>query len=109
MISLALLTLAYHPTPPSLISLEEPDRGIHPYLLRHIKDALVRLSYPESCGEKREPVQVIVTTHSPYFLDLFQETPEDIVVANKAGLDVQFQTLKDQPRLQELLAGFAPE
>lgn len=103
LISLALLTLAYHPTPPSLIALEEPDRGIHPYLLRHVKDALIRLSHPESCGEEREPVQVIATTHSPYFLDLFRETPEDIVVANKVGLDVQFQRLIDQPDFQDIL------
>lgn len=103
LIALALLTLAYHPTPPSLIALEEPDRGIHPHLLRHVKDALVRLSHPESCGEKREPVQVIATTHSPYFIDLFRETPECIVVANKTGLDVQFQRLVDESHFHDIL------
>ena len=103
LIALALLTLAYHPTRPSLIALEEPDRGIHPYLLRHVKDALIRLSHPESCGEEREPVQVIATTHSPYFLDLFRETPEDVVVANKVGLDVQFQRLIDRPDFNDIL------
>jgi len=103
LIALALLTLAYHPTPPSLVALEEPDRGIHPHLLRHVQDALYRLSPPESCGEKREPVQVIATTHSPYFLELFRENPEDIVIANKVGLDVQFQRLSDQPHIQEYL------
>ncbi len=103
LISLALLTLAYHPSPPSLIALEEPDRGIHPYLLRRVKDALVRLSHPESCGEDREPVQVIATTHSPYFVDLFRETPESIVVADKTGLDVQFRRLVDQPQFHEIL------
>ena len=103
LIALALLTLAYHPTPPSLIALEEPDRGVHPHLLRHVQDTLHRLSHPESCGEDREPVQVIVTTHSPYFLDLFRETPEEIVVANKVGLDVQFERLTDQPHYQDIL------
>ena len=103
LIALALLTLAYHPAPPSLIALEEPDRGVHPYLLRHIRDALYRLSHPDSCGEKREPVQVIATTHSPYFLDLFRESPGEIVVANKVGLDVQFQRLTDQPHFQDIL------
>ncbi len=103
LIALALLTLAYHPTPPSLIALEEPDRGIHPHLLRHVQDALYRLSHPDSCGEKREPVQVIATTHSPYFLELFREHPEEIVIANKVGLDVQFRRLSDQPHIQEYL------
>jgi predicted ATPase len=69
-LALAMLTLAYLPTPPSLIALEEPDHGIHPRLLRDLRDALYRLSYPESCGESRPPVQVIVTSHSPYLLDL---------------------------------------
>jgi predicted ATPase len=103
LVALALLTLAYHPIPPSLVALEEPDRGVHPYLLRRVKDTLYRLSHPESCGEKREPIQVIATTHSPYFLDLFRESPEEIVVANKVGLDVQFQRLTEQPHFQDIL------
>jgi predicted ATPase len=103
LIALALLTLAYHPTPPSLIALEEPDRGVHPYLLRHVQDTLYRLSHPESCGENREPVQVIATTHSPYFLDLFREMPEDVVVANKTGGNVTFERLTDQPHFQDII------
>ncbi len=103
LIALALLTLAYHPARPSLIALEEPVRGLLPHLLRHILDTLHRLCYPESCGEAREPVQVIATTHSPYFLDLFREMPDEVVVANKKGLDVQFQRLTDSPNLQDIL------
>ncbi len=103
LIALALLTLAYHPDPPSLIGLEDPDRGIHPYLLRRVKDTLFRLSHPESYGEDRKPVQVIATTHSPYFVDLFRESPEEIVVANKVGLDVQFQRLTDQPQFHDIV------
>ena len=107
LIALAMLTLAYLPNPPPVIGLEEPDRGIHPRLLRHVKDAIYRLSHPENCGENREPVQVIATTHSPYFLDLFKDHPEEIVIANKDGLDVQFQRLSEQPDIQEIL-GDAP-
>jgi len=107
LVALALLTLAYHPTPPSLVALEEPDRGIHPFLLRHVRDALYRMSHPESCGETREPVQVIATTHSPYFLDLFKDSPEEIVVANKVGLDVKFERLTDQPHFHDILGDAA--
>jgi predicted ATPase len=103
LLALTMLTLAYLPNPPWLIGLEEPDRSIHPRLLRRVQDAIYRLSHPESCGEKREPVQVIATTHSPYFLDLFKDHPEEIVIANKIGLDVQFQRLSEQPHIQELL------
>ena len=105
LIALAILTLAYLPEPPSIVGLEEPDRGIHPRLLRHVKDALHRLSHPESCGENREPVQVIATTHCPYFLDLFR--PEEIVIANRIGEEVRFERLSDQPHIEEIL-GDAP-
>ena len=103
LIGLALLTLAYLPAPPTLIALEEPDRGIHPRLLRRVQDALYRLAYPESCGEERLPVQVLATTHSPYFLDLFRDHPEEIVVANKNGLEVQFERLSDRSDIEEIL------
>ena len=105
LISLAILTLAYLPEPPSVVGLEEPDRGIHPRLLRCVKDALHRLSHPESCGEDREPVQVIATTHCPYFLDLFR--PEEVVIANRIGQEVKFERLSEQPHIEEVL-GDAP-
>lgn len=105
LLALALLTLAYLPDPPSLIGLEEPDRGIHPRLLRHVKDALHRLSHPDSCAEKREPVQVIATTHCPYFLDLFK--PEEVVIANRLDHEVRFERLSEQSNIDEIL-GDAP-
>jgi len=107
LIALAILTLAYLPEPPSIVGLEEPDRGLHPYLLRRVQDAIYRLSNPESCGETREPVQVIATTHNPYFLDLFKDHPEEIVVANKVGTDVQFERVTDRPHFKDIL-GEAP-
>lgn len=103
LIALALLTLAYLPKPPSLVCLEEPDHSMHPRLLRDVRDALYRLAYPESFGEKREPVQVIATTHNPYFLDLFREHPEEIVFAEKVGLEAKFSRLIDRADLKEIL------
>jgi predicted ATPase len=105
LLALALLTLAYLPNPPPLIGLEEPDHGIHPRLLRPVQDALYRLSYPESAGEKREPVQVVATTHSPYFLDLFKDHPEEIVIAHKTDQEARFERLTDQPHIAEILQG----
>jgi predicted ATPase len=104
LIALALLTLAYLPNPPSLIGLEEIDRGLHPRLLGHLQSALYRLSYPESCGEKqRPPIQVIATTHSPYLLDLYREHPEEVVLAEKEGLEVQFRQLSKIEHFDEIL------
>jgi len=107
LIALALLTIAYLPEPPSIVCLEEPDHGLHPRLLREVRDALYRLAYPEGAHEKREPVQVIATTHNPYFLDLFREHPEEIVIAEKAGLEAKFSRLSDRADLEEIL-GDAP-
>lgn len=103
LVALALLTLAYAPDPPSVIALEEIDRGMHPRLLRHVQDALYRLSYPESCGETRPPIQVIATTHSPYLLDLYRDHPEEVVLAQKEGLEVRMQRLKDIEHYDEIL------
>lgn len=103
LIALALLTIAYLPYPPSIICLEEPDRGLHPRLLRDVRDALYRLAYPEGSQEKREPVQVIATTHNPYFLDLFREHPEEIIIAEKVGLESKFSRLSDRKDLDEIL------
>jgi len=107
LIVLALLTLACLPTPPSMVCLEEPDRGIHPRLLRCVQDAIYRLAHPESFGEDREPVQVIATTHSPSFLDLFRDHPEELVVANRVGDNVQFERVSEQPNIREILGDAA--
>ncbi len=102
-LALAILTLAYLPAPPSLIGIEEPERGVHPRLLRNIQTALYRLSYPKQFGEDRRPVQVIATTHSPYFLDLYKDHPEEIVIAQKTADGAQFERLSDQPDIMEVL------
>lgn len=107
LIALAILTLAYLPEPPMIVGLEEPDRGIHPRLLRRVKDAIYRLAYPESCGEERKPVQVIATTHSPYFVDLFKDHIDEIVICEKMGHEVQFKRASELPNINEIL-GDAP-
>ena len=102
-LALTILTLAYLPDPPSLIGIEEPERGVHPRLLRNIQTALYRLSYPKQFGEDRQPVQVVATTHSPYFLDLYKDHPEEIVIAQKTSGGAQFERLSDQPDIMEVL------
>jgi predicted ATPase len=100
---LGVLVLAFDPTPPSVVCIEEPDRGIHPRLLREIRDLLYRLSYPESAGQTRPAVQVVATSHSPYFIDLFREHPDEVVVSQKHGRAARFERLSDRPDLPELL------
>jgi predicted ATPase len=101
--ALAILTVAYLPNPPRVIGIEEPDRGIHPRLLRQVRDALYRLSYPDQFGESRVPTQVIATTHSPYFLDLYRDRPEEVVLAEKLEDGARFTALSSHEHLEEIL------
>jgi len=101
---LAYLTLAFLPSPPPVICLEEADRGVHPRMLREVRDALYRLSHPESFGETRAAVQIVATTHSPFLLDLFRDHPEEIVIAQKRGTSATFERLGDRPDVKEILA-----
>jgi predicted ATPase len=105
LLALAMLTLAYLPSPPSIVCLEEPDHGIHPRLMRQVQDAFYRLSFPENYEEKRAPVQVIATTHSPYLLDLFRDNPEQIVIAQKTDDGGKFERLSEKPYIDEILQG----
>ncbi|MEO6569730.1 MAG: AAA family ATPase [Opitutaceae bacterium] len=100
---LAVLAMAFDPDPPTVLCIEEIDRGIHPRMLREVRDALYRLSYPAGADENRPVVQVIATTQSPYFLDLFRDHPEEIVISQKKGNTAHFERLSDRTDLPELL------
>jgi predicted ATPase len=101
--AVAFLTLSFAPQPPPVVCLEEADRGLHPRLLREVRDALYRLAYPASFGESRAPVQVVATTHSPFLLDLFRDHPEEIVIANRHDRSATFERLSDRPGVREIL------
>lgn len=100
----ALRALAYQPELPTILCIEEPDRGIHPRLYRQIRDTLQRLAYPKDFGETRPAVQIIATTHSPYFLNEFTDHPEQVVVCEKDEWHrVQFRNLGDDPTARAIL------
>lgn len=99
----AVLALAFDPEPPRVLCIEEVDRGIHPRMLREIRDALYRLSHPQAPVAGRRAVQIITTTHSPYFIDLFRDHPEEVVISQKSGRAARLERLSDRPDLPELL------
>ncbi len=57
---LAYLTLLYDPNPPPLVGIEEPENYLHPRLLPEIV---------EECRQATSQTQILVTTHSPYFVN----------------------------------------
>ena len=64
---IALLAILYHPDPPPLICIEEPEIAMHPDSLGLIAELLRKAS---------ERTQVIVTTHSPELVGLLPPEPE---------------------------------
>ncbi len=103
LVLLGVLAIVFSSRRPTLLCLEEVERGIHPRLLRDIRDLLYRLSFPADSGMPDAPVQVVATTHSPYILDLFADTPEDVVLALKEAGGATFKRLDTIPALREML------
>lgn len=66
---LAYLVLLYDPTPGSFIGIEEPENFLHPRLLPDLA---------EECRQATERTQLLVTTHSPFFLNALR--PEEVWV-----------------------------
>ncbi|MCD4737107.1 MAG: AAA family ATPase [Bacteroidales bacterium] len=57
---LAYLSVLYDPEPPQLIGIEEPENQLHPRLLPDLA---------EECRAASESSQLMVTTHSPFFVN----------------------------------------
>ena len=57
---LAYLTILYDPDPPQLIGIEEPENQLHPRLLPELA---------EECRVASAYTQLMVTTHSPFFVN----------------------------------------
>jgi predicted ATPase len=57
---LSYLTVLYDPEPPQLIGIEEPENFLHPRLLPELA---------EECRKAASRSQLLVTTHSPFFVN----------------------------------------
>jgi len=66
---LAYLTVLFDPNPPQLVGIEEPENHLHPQLLPQLA---------EECRSASANTQLMVTTHSPFFVDSLR--PEELWV-----------------------------
>jgi predicted ATPase len=66
---LAYLVLLYDPAPPPFIGIEEPENFLHPRLLPELA---------EECRAASSRTQLLVTTHSPFFLNALR--PDEVRV-----------------------------
>ncbi len=69
---IALATLLLQPTPPSVIIVDEPELGLHPFAI-NILSGMIQVASSKA--------QIIIATQSPGLISNFK--PEDIVVLDK--------------------------
>lgn len=81
---LALLSVLYHPKPPPLVCIEEPELGLHPDAIETVAEMLMEAS---------QRMQLIVTTHSDLLISHFTEMPEVVVVCDQGPDGTWFRRL----------------
>jgi predicted ATPase len=74
---LGILTIIHQETPPPLILLEDLDHRIHARLFSSL------VSFMRDQTSSGAISQIIATTHNPYLVDEFLETPEAVVIVEK--------------------------
>ena len=81
---IALTTLLQQPreTRPSVILLDEPELGLHPYAITMLASLVKKVSLE---------TQIVMATQSPFLLDHFE--PEDVIVADRVNGEVTFTRL----------------
>lgn len=73
---LAYLTVLYDPDPPQFIGIEEPENFLHPRLLYGLG---------EECRAATERAQLLVTTHSPFFLNAMRADEVRVLYRDEHG------------------------
>ena len=73
---LAYLVLLHDPVPPPFIGIEEPENFLHPRLLYGLA---------EECRGAAESTQILVTTHSPFFLDALRPNEVRVLWRDESG------------------------
>jgi predicted ATPase len=85
---LFLIAVLANPQPPALIAIDEPETGLHPSMLRIVAE------YARQAAER---TQVILTTHSPAFLDAFGDAPPTTTIVEcRDGETVLRNVAQDQ-------------
>ena len=91
---LAYLVLLNDPAPPPFIGIEEPENFLHPRLLYGLA---------EECRAAAERGQLLVTTHSPFFLNALR--PEEVrVLYRDAAGHTQIATASDIPGVPDFMS-----
>ena len=90
---LAYLVLLHDPLPPSFIGIEEPENFLHPRLL---------LGLAEEARAASARSQLLVTTHSPFFLDALRPKEVRVLHRDDSGY-TQVDVAADIPGIKQFL------
>jgi predicted ATPase len=96
------VTLAFLPTPPKQILIEEPETGVHPKRLEDI----VGLLRDVTEGKHGERSQVVLTTHSPYLLDHIDLERDQVLVFRRRKDGSRAPVAADREGLRKFLDEF---
>jgi len=94
---LAYAVLIADPSPRPFIGIEEPENGLYVRLVERLAS---NLSSHADRGKSR--TQLLVTTHSPYFVDALQPSQVWLLQKNKQGV-TDAQRAADMPEIQSLV------
>jgi predicted ATPase len=101
---LAFATIANDEYCPSVLMIEEPENGIHPKQLREV----LRMLYSMTV-RKADPIQIIVTTHSPYVLDFVPPKSVRVFRRSNGSGDVEVLPFAQVAPIKEMLeSGYTP-
>jgi len=100
---LFFVALAYHPSPPDLILIEEPENGVHPRRLKDIVNLLREITQGKHGGRA---VRVVLTTHSPYLLDYLDLDVDQVLVFQRLPDGRRTVTPTDPERLRQFRGEF---
>ena len=95
----SLLALLRHPSPPPLIVVEEIENGLDPRTISLLAEEL-------RVAVNSRRTQVILTTHSPYLLDLLPL--RSLVAVERVDNHPVFFRPSDRTELEKWAADFAP-
>ena len=89
---LAHLVALYGPERPDLACFEESENFVHPHIIEHLIDIM-----------KKSESQVIISTHSPTFLNHIK--PEDLIIVSKMDGKTQCSRLSNPEKYRDIPLG----
>jgi len=87
---IVLLTIMHQENPPSIICIEDIDKGMHPRLFQKV------IEFCKDVAGKNGKPQIIATTHNPYLVDQFKGQESSVIITEKIDGNTCFSLLSER-------------